>query len=513
MSNFIKTFITAKIGSPMNLCDDHFAYNLDKLNFAVSDGASCNLASRIYSRLLVDHFAEHGEGMFSDEICNEVCSKWISETDKMITYKGNPYYLRNPFVTRAQAAATFAGMKIYRNEKKEWLWDSFVLGDSFLFFIPDGESCPNILYTTNKTDFSPDFSTNIVFNNNPKAAHPYNSQLWRSQVWEARNQKLDKGTFVLMTDALAEWFLCPKYKSVEDKLSMLMDIESDKDFLEFVDRESAVCLNDNYFPLHSDDITLMILHIDDLDSLSERESIIEAVKSDYRSVIEQCNRKEVFETETKEKEEIKQKYKDELDESRLQVQQLDKQLQEKNSKIVEQAQKLDMLNKEKEHNQEEIGKLRELHQANNSSNQHNDCFLISKKDLEIVIRDLYVREKQESAGVVVKEVSIVKDEQSNIKDCLVTMPDKLVGQLKNVIDEATDAFLQKYLKQREEEKNNNEGSQLHFQEEIDEFKKKNDLLINASHKLRMALFTIAAMSFVSLIAIIVILIMIVDLFC
>lgn len=494
MSNFIKTFITAKIDSPMNLCDDHFAYNLDKLNFAISDGASCNLASRIYSRLLVDYFTEYDQYMFSDEMCDKMCETWMTETDKMINDHGNPYYLRNKFIKREEAAATFVGMKMYKNEENEWLWDSYVLGDSVLIFIPDGESCPSILYTTNKSDFTPDFSTNIIFNNNPKSAHPYNSQLWRNQVWEEKGNKLNKGTFVFMTDALAEWFLFPNYKSVEDKLLMLMNIESDKDFLEFVDRERSICLDGNLHPLHDDDITLMILHIDDIPTLSKQNNIVEKTKSNYRLIIEI--------------EEARKSIKTLKEQCRLQVENK-KNLEDKNEKLKEEISELKKEISELKKNEQSEKKHQEpINKYDIKVESHNgnceNCKAASKEDLN----SLNSHQEEVSRDII----NTLTCESQKSEETIIGTINSGVEEIKTSIEKGKISI--------EEDKNEikkkievNDTNQKNIKEELENLKKKIESLMNIYHQFRIMTLVFGVICFSTFAIVISLLIMVIQLFC
>lgn len=294
MTNFIKSFITAKIGSPMSLCDDHYAYNLDKLKFAISDGASCNLASRIYSRLLVDNFYEHGANMFTDDICNKMCDIWRTETDQMINLLGNPYFLRGMFDSRKEAAATFVGMEITKDSNNNVIWNSYVIGDSVLIFIPKGKLTPSILFTTNKKERLPNYTDKVVFDNSPLAAHPYNSQTWRNQVWNSEKMFLLEGTYLFMTDALAEWFIVSKHDSVENKFKQIISLESYEDFIFFIKDERNRKMEDNSSPLHDDDVTLLILNIDDTSTIFNRGSISELVRENYRYKLEQETKQEIF---------------------------------------------------------------------------------------------------------------------------------------------------------------------------------------------------------------------------
>lgn len=309
MSNSIKSFITAKIGSPMSLCDDHYAYNLEELRFAISDGASCNLASRIYSRLLVDNFATYGTFLFSENVCKSMCNIWREETLKNIQHLGNPYYLvnlfNNPVAGRAQA--TFVGLEFSYNNNSDLVWRSYVIGDSVLIFVPKGTKIPQLLFTTNKKDKDESFADSIVFDNSPLTAHPYDESSWTKLIWESCEHKAEEGTFLMMTDALAEWFISSPHDSIENKFSRLIGIDNQEEFEDFINEERERKLDDNTSPLHDDDVTLIVLNIESLEEIRKR-GTIKSVSSNYRHIIEQDSKddlhKRMLEEVSKVKEEI-----------------------------------------------------------------------------------------------------------------------------------------------------------------------------------------------------------------
>lgn len=296
MSNSIKSFITAKIGSPMSLCDDHYAYNLENLRFAISDGASCNLASRIYSRLLVDNFASDGRNLFSDNVCISMRNDWREETRKNIQHLGNPYYLvnlfNNPVDGRAQA--TFVGLEFYQNEKAELVWKSYVIGDSVLIFVPKGTKKPQLLFTTNKKDKDESYTNSIVFDNSPLTAHPYDETSWTKLIWESFEHKVEEGTFLMMTDALAEWFISSPHDCIENKFTKLAEINSQEEFEEFVKEERSRKLEDNTSPLHDDDVTLIVLNLNNIENIQERGTFETIFSRNYRHKIELDSKDDLY---------------------------------------------------------------------------------------------------------------------------------------------------------------------------------------------------------------------------
>ena len=279
--NTIRTFITAKTGSPISSSDDHFAYKSEKLNFAVSDGSSC-LASRIYSRMLVDHFVDMGDEMFNLETCSKLTREWRAETARRIEEQGNPYYLTNLLNSMKPADATFVGLSIYQ-ENATFKWKGYSIGDSVLFFFPKEKDQPIIQVTTNSNE-SLEFNPNIVFSNNPFAASTYNHK-WLDKILKTPSFYLEEGVFVMMTDALAEWFLQAKDDTPENKFKILLNLTSQEEFVSLIAKKRSEKTGQNESVLHDDDVTLMIIEIDDLITFKTDKTLKEIVRNDYRPVI------------------------------------------------------------------------------------------------------------------------------------------------------------------------------------------------------------------------------------
>ena len=280
--NTIRTFITAKTGSPISSSDDHFAYKSEKLNFAVSDGSSCSLASRIYSRMLVDHFVDMGDEMFNLETCSKLTREWRAETARRIEEQGNPYYLTNLLNSMKPADATFVGLSIYQ-ENATFKWKGYSIGDSVLFFFPKEKDQPIIQVTTNSNE-SLEFNPNIVFSNNPFAASTYNHK-WLDKILKTPSFYLEEGVFVMMTDALAEWFLQAKDDTPENKFKILLNLTSQEEFVSLIAKKRSEKTGQNESVLHDDDVTLMIIEIDDLITFKTDKTLKEIVRNDYRPVI------------------------------------------------------------------------------------------------------------------------------------------------------------------------------------------------------------------------------------
>ena len=284
--NYLKAFITSKIGQEISKGDDNYAYNLKDLNFAVSDGASTLFASNIFSRLLVDAFSINGEGLFSPDVSKKITSDWHQEVSQWVACQGNPWYLVNDLNDpKKWAGATFAGLKLFKGQDENIYWKSYCLGDAVLVFVPDEGKQPSLIYTTNLEDRNPKYSENIVFNNSPLLTSPFGLQQYWLKMWTSDSILLEKGTFLLMTDAIAEWFLASPVGTIADRFDKLIALNSQDDFLQFVNTERRVRLQNNFQPFHDDDVTLMIFHIDSIDSVIQGEDVKDYTDYDYRTQI------------------------------------------------------------------------------------------------------------------------------------------------------------------------------------------------------------------------------------
>lgn len=269
--NRVEGYITAHIGDNINECDDNFSVSFDKCCFAVADGSSSDFFSKIYSRLLADAFIENASGMFEETQIKAINDNWRllvrEKLDKAGCKPGSFPFVR--FQKMDPGCSTLIGLKLF-NDGNLVKFRCSGLGDSVLFFIPEGASVPTIQFSSDSNkDFSLD--QDVRFGYTPVISRSYSTQ-WLDNIINFEGV-LEKGIFYLMTDGLAEWILRKDNGNIADKFELLNNIHSQEEFINYVDsiRNSGA---------HNDDMTLVKIHIDSLQlEFSKSESVI----FDYRT--------------------------------------------------------------------------------------------------------------------------------------------------------------------------------------------------------------------------------------
>lgn len=269
--NRIEGYITAHIGDNINECDDNFSISFDKCCFAVADGSSSDFFSKIYSRLLADAFIENASDMFEDAQIKAINDNWRllvrERLDKAGCKPGSFPFVR--FQKMDPGCSTLIGLKLF-NDGNLAKFRCSGLGDSVLFFIPEGASIPTIQFSSDSNkDFSLD--QDVKFGYTPVISRSYSTQ-WLDNIINYEGI-LEKGVFYLMTDGLAEWILRKDNGNIADKFDLLRNIQSQEEFIIYVNsiRNSGA---------HNDDMTLVKIHIDSLQlEFDESESVI----FDYRT--------------------------------------------------------------------------------------------------------------------------------------------------------------------------------------------------------------------------------------
>ena len=269
--NRVEGYITAHIGDNINECDDNFSVSFDKCCFAVADGSSSDFFSKIYSRLLADAFIENASGMFEETQIKAINDNWRllvrEKLDKAGCKPGSFPFVR--FQKMDPGCSTLIGLKLF-NAGNLVKFRCSGLGDSVLFFIPEGASVPTIQFSSDSNkNFSLD--QDVRFGYTPVISRSYSTQ-WLDNIINFEGV-LEKGIFYLMTDGLAEWILRKDNGNIADKFELLNNIHSQEEFIIYVDsiRNSGA---------HNDDMTLVKIHIDSLQlEFNKSESVI----FDYRT--------------------------------------------------------------------------------------------------------------------------------------------------------------------------------------------------------------------------------------
>lgn len=237
----LKGFIYHKASESFDDCADRYSYNIHNHKFAISDGVSKSFFPRVWSEILVDQYVNSESDITSLEEILPVCQdEWLKKIEAKVKSTDVKWYTKSQYNNKVPALATFVGLSF--NVEKQ-TWNAEVLGDSFLFFLPKGADLSRMVELSSKEapitfDNFPDYYTSI--GDNHKGAV------------KKEERKIETGTFYLMTDALAEWFI----KNKENAIRTISEVENQEEFKELINYERA-----NKF-LTDDDSAILILEVE-----------------------------------------------------------------------------------------------------------------------------------------------------------------------------------------------------------------------------------------------------------
>ena len=237
----IKGFITSKKSELYSDCADNYAVNIEHNKFAISDGVSKSFFPKIWSDILVNKYVNQKDWKDNNEFIVESQKEWQSKIDEIVNQPETKWFTKSQYNRKDPALATLVGLQFLESDQK---WIAQALGDSFLFFIPKGSTEIEIKLSTKPEP--------IVFDNFPD----YLSSIGSSHKGEKKSikgEKIKEGTFYLMTDALAEWFLL----NTEQAKQTLDNIKTQEQYLETIANER------NANRLNDDDSAILILELFD----------------------------------------------------------------------------------------------------------------------------------------------------------------------------------------------------------------------------------------------------------
>ncbi|MCF2494270.1 hypothetical protein [Dyadobacter chenhuakuii] len=242
----IKGFITSKKNELYSDCADNYNFSQEYNKFAISDGVSKSFFPKIWSKHLVKNYVFH-DHLNQGEFIKKSQEDWQEEVDIRMQLENVKYYTRNAYNNKVPGLATFVGLQFLVDKKT---WTAQALGDSFLFFVPRGST-----QLENETTILSSKSQPIVFDNFPD----YLSSIGNNHKGHEEkiiDETLAEGTFYLMTDALAEWFL--KGIGIKQAIEKLENIATQEHFLFSIieDERNSNRLND-------DDSAILIIELSD----------------------------------------------------------------------------------------------------------------------------------------------------------------------------------------------------------------------------------------------------------
>lgn len=271
----IKGFITSKKSELFSDCADNYAISKKHNKFAISDGVSKSFFPKIWSDILVNNYVDQ-KNWNEEEFIIESQKEWQSKIDEIVNQPETKWFTKSQYNRKDPALATFVGLQFIESKRK---WIAQAWGDSFLFFIPKGLNYIKIQLSSK--------SNPIVFDNFPD----YLSSIGNSHKGEKKlieGEKMEEGTFYLMTDALAEWFLLNEGQAKQK----LDNIQTQEQFLATIEDER------NTNRLNDDDSAVLIIElIDDRKkeftySINELTLLSECIKKEAED-FEEAKKKEV----------------------------------------------------------------------------------------------------------------------------------------------------------------------------------------------------------------------------
>jgi hypothetical protein len=237
----IKGYITSKESELFSDCADRYAYDQTHHKFSISDGVSKSFFPKYWAEYLVKEFVSR-EKIEDETFLPECQEKWLKKITEIVSKPTVKWFTQNAFNKKSPALATFVGLQFFEKEKK---WEASALGDSFLFFVPKQmktfEDC--IILSSKKEP--------IIFDNFPDYFSSIGEK-FKGKVKQISKRDLKDGTFYLMTDALAEWFINEK----ENAIGKIDVWQNQKDFERFIDEERQT------EKLGNDDSAILIINVE-----------------------------------------------------------------------------------------------------------------------------------------------------------------------------------------------------------------------------------------------------------
>jgi hypothetical protein len=193
-------------------CEDAYAADTTAGRFALADGASESAFAREWAEGVAGAYVTH-RGRWS---------AWLPATrdhwQRRFQSEAMPWYVEAKFLDGA--FATLLGLTVRRSAAGRLLWRSQAVGDSCLFQVRDDR-----IYRAFPVKRSADFDSRpALLGSRPSPPHSP-----RCRRFRARGGWRPDDIFLLMTDALAQWFL-KEIESGSDPWARLKAVDSPEAF-------------------------------------------------------------------------------------------------------------------------------------------------------------------------------------------------------------------------------------------------------------------------------------------
>jgi hypothetical protein len=233
----------AKAGSKPEDYEDSFAHSADWSLVAVSDGAGSAFESGRWAQLLTQSFTQSPPpGLSAEQLldwADGAAALWTAS----IPWQELSFFELDK-ATEEGSAATLVGLRLAQDGEGRGTWSCLALGDSCLFQV----SGDRLVRAT-------PLSEPAQFGRRPPLFYTIRSRTERAigQLATAQGRWTAGDRFLLLTDAMAEWFL-REHKRGGKPWNVLAGLDQDS-FEPFIDRQRYRKLIEN------DDVTAVLLEL------------------------------------------------------------------------------------------------------------------------------------------------------------------------------------------------------------------------------------------------------------
>jgi hypothetical protein len=214
--------------------EDSWWASTDGMICAVSDGASVSFDSGLWAEILVRRFVDNAD----------VCRAWldVNATEYQSGYDRETMAWMDQAAFDRGSFATLLGLVCSPDGHHASV---IAIGDSLFAFVDGNELVRTIPYITpSEFDKSP-----LLLSTNQLENCSWDDETIAEARHDLNIASHERPTFLLMTDAIGRWVLD---QPCGERVSMLLDIKNDEEFVNFVERERAEGR------LRRDDATLVV---------------------------------------------------------------------------------------------------------------------------------------------------------------------------------------------------------------------------------------------------------------
>lgn len=268
-------FIAPHGGERFSNCQDRFMINGDTHSFAVADGVTHSLCPAQWAEIVCKYFV-----LNPNIFINEHSGKWNDQDKAIIEYQNVIHEMEKNlsenerFIFEMQkekhdyAACTFVGLHIDADK-----WVATTIGDS----------CLVVVQKNNIIDVIPQIKAGD-FGNYPDYFASNSNNNGIVNIVKHNIETVD--SFLIMTDALAEWLLSPNRGL---RLEKLMSIKSHEDFIQLIESErdnhslkddDSTLLRIDILPESSNQVVFHDEHVDDIKQLEKSDITIKPIEED-----------------------------------------------------------------------------------------------------------------------------------------------------------------------------------------------------------------------------------------